>query len=405
MMLASIGRAVRTVAGGLASAAVVGVLLAVVSPQRAHAAPPPLLCGDSTAPACAGSCPSGMRCVSLRDSFVSLNGTGPNAATKTSPATEAGVASANGADCECQQVLCGGVALENGQSCCNGTAFTVGVQGCCKGVVVAANATCNCPDPIDLAAQSCCSNGDLDLPPVAAGQSACCNRTALVAAYSLNTHYDCCPESGPDFCFGRCEAGKCVSDDCCECDCEAPADECTTPGSTLPFCQADGSCQSRFSSSAGSLEPDVPCKITCFQFFTPGCDVTAVVQDSACGPDGCVTNTPTGTPTDTPTVTPTSNATQTPTQTPIPQGGSCSADPSNCATGLFCADDVCCDTPCDQPLEACNLPGEVGTCSPVRAPVPAVSNTGLLVITLVLGVIGAVALVRRRAIGRFFGLI
>jgi hypothetical protein len=328
-----------------------------------------------------------MRCVSRISGFVRIVGTGPFAVSSAQPASQSGAAPAVGPpECECQEVLCGGTPLENGQSCCNGTPFTVGVQGCCRGIVVAAGATCDCPEPIDLATQSCCGNGTLELPPVLAAQFACCNRPGLAAAYSLNTHYDCCPESGPDFCFARCESGACVTDDCCECDCGPQGSRCVPPGSTLGFCGEDGNCISQFTDP----DPTTPCRINCFQFFTPPCDFSALVEDTP-----CPTSTPTSTPTGTPTQTP----------TPIPQGGSCVADPTNCAAGLFCADGVCCDTPCDQPLQSCNLPGEVGTCSPVRASVPAASHTGLLLIVAVLGGVGAVALLRRRSIARYLGLI
>lgn len=170
MTLGRIGRTGRAMWGVLASAAVVGALLTVVPAERGQAGPTPILCGDATAPTCGGACPSGLRCVSLRSGFVKVEGTGPSPDTSAEPASQAGAAPAMGPDCECEEVLCGGVPLENGQSCCNGTPFTIGVQGCCRGVVVAANASCDCPGPIDLASQSCCGNGTLELSPVAVDQ-------------------------------------------------------------------------------------------------------------------------------------------------------------------------------------------------------------------------------------------
>jgi len=49
-------------------------------------------------------------------------------------------------------------------------------------------------------------------------------------------------------------------------------------------------------------------------------------------------------------------------------GRSCTSG-SQCGTGL-CVDGVCCDTACDRPCEACNLPQAPGTCTPVRAGEP-----------------------------------
>lgn len=84
------------------------------------------------------------------------------------------------------------------------------------------------------------------------------------------------------------------------------------------------------------------------------------------------TATPTQVPTD--TVTPTDTPTQTPTDTATPTptgrgqlGQSCSA-PQDCIGSAFCVDGVCCDDLCDEPNEACNLAGHIGTCWPETAP-------------------------------------
>jgi hypothetical protein len=82
------------------------------------------------------------------------------------------------------------------------------------------------------------------------------------------------------------------------------------------------------------------------------------------------TETPTVTPTETPTVTPSA----TPTETRAPLGGSC-ADSSDCVPFAICIN---------------------GTCTAAPAPVPATSNTGLLIALTLLSAIGAVAIQRRR---------
>jgi hypothetical protein len=98
-------------------------------------------------------------------------------------------------------------------------------------------------------------------------------------------------------------------------------------------------------------------------------------------------------PTQTPTATPTQTPTTTQTGTPQPNGAGCAA-PAQCTSGN-CVDTVCCDTPCDRPLQACNLAGRVGTCASTAAPVPAMSTRGLFAALAVLGAVGALALQRR----------
>jgi hypothetical protein len=146
-----------------------------------------------------------------------------------------------------------------------------------------------------------------------------------------------------------------------------------------------------------------------------------IIDTLPCGPGGvteCVvidptqTSTPTSTATATATATATGTATttatasasatatgtasNTPTATPVSQGGACS-QVSQCSGGLFCSDGVCCDTACDQPLEQCNLPGQVGTCASSAAAAPAASATGLLAMLGVLTGAAFAALRWRRA--------
>ena len=101
---------------------------------------------------------------------------------------------------------------------------------------------------------------------------------------------------------------------------------------------------------------------------------------------------------DTPTSTPTETPTETPTPTPVPNGGGCTTDPE-CAS-KFCVDGVCCDTPCDQPGEFCNLMGQEGTCAVPHAQAPAMSSGGLAAAVALLIAIGALALRGGRRRGR-----
>lgn len=143
-------------------------------------------------------------------------------------------------------------------------------------------------------------------------------------------------------------------------------------------------------------------ELGCAQAAEPLCeDTTALECDSVfhpgetCTMDGCVSVTSTPTPTATQTATAT--ATETPTGTRSGDGAMCD-DPNDCISGN-CVDDVCCDTVCDQPEQACNLPGNEGVCSSIAAPAPAASPTGLLIAGLLLVVIAAVGFARRRSAG------
>jgi hypothetical protein len=132
---------------------------------------------------------------------------------------------------------------------------------------------------------------------------------------------------------------------------------------------------------------------------TPSDTPTATPTDTPTGtPTDTPTDTPTATPSDTPTDTPTETPSQTPTDTPSRPNGSVCEDPSDCISGN-CVDDVCCDSGCSGSLEACNLPGSVGTCSPITAEAPAISPRALTGAALLLALIGMVSLLLRRRTG------
>jgi hypothetical protein len=63
-----------------------------------------------------------------------------------------------------------------------------------------------------------------------------------------------------------------------------------------------------------------------------------------------------------------------------------------------CVDDFCCNTPCDDPGESCDMPGSEGTCVGVTG-APATSPIGaaaLAVGLLLLGVAALAGIPRRR---------
>ncbi|MDX2168222.1 MAG: hypothetical protein SF182_14200 [Deltaproteobacteria bacterium] len=178
-------------------------------------------------------------------------------------------------------------------------------------------------------------------------------------------------------------------------DCDLCATACSSQGGTVRKC-----CSELANCGDGGADACPAVTKVCYESTAGFCNGTCT------GPTETPTSTPTATststatqtsshtPIDTPTATPIDTPTATPTNTGIPSGGSCT-EPELCASG-FCANMVCCDTACDEPLQACNIPGHVGTCTTLAAAAPATSTTGLMVAGLVLTAIGALAFARRR---------
>lgn len=180
-------------------------------------------------------------------------------------------------------------------------------------------------------------------------------------------------------------------------------------------CQGDGcattGCCTFSESTARTVSESV-----CLETDSSTCDLIDEFGSAVFVPDGtcvgglsgtCTAPTPTSTPTSTSTATATATATSTltvtntptvtltPTRTLVPDGGDC-ATPAECSS-TFCVDGVCCDTICDQPFESCNQPGMRGTCASIAAPAPVMSNLSLLIALFSLAVVGALALLWRRA--------
>jgi hypothetical protein len=59
---------------------------------------------------------------------------------------------------------------------------------------------------------------------------------------------------------------------------------------------------------------------------------------------------------------------------------------------LFCANGVCSNTACTDPLMRCNLAGQVGTCASDAAAAPTLTQWGLLAAALLLTGVAAFAL-------------
>lgn len=78
--------------------------------------------------------------------------------------------------------------------------------------------------------------------------------------------------------------------------------------------------------------------------------------------------------------------------------GEACGEADECLSG-FCSDGVCCDSACSGSGVGCVLPGMVGECRPVPAPVPALSAASLAFLLFVLGAVAWVAMRRSRVSG------
>jgi hypothetical protein len=275
------------------------------STECASATCEPVSCGESGSPVCGGTCPSGTRCIDTENLQLAI-------VISILVAEEEGVSPDS---CQCVEVRCGGVPLENGQGCCNGIPFTIGVQGCCNGEIVPVDSECFCGSivdaqeqiqgpPVDLRENGCCGLGFVPLPPDSSAEQGlfgptfnvveqgCCQRGSLdnnllqngpvvlgsESTYTFGTGLDCCPGGpiGPlqdleldlqdaldlaGLCAGTCFGSECATQDCCRC--EGCIEE------------IEGTCI-----SAGSQST---CESLCSTF---GCEGATYVANAMCSEDG-----------------------------------------------------------------------------------------------------------------------
>jgi hypothetical protein len=160
----------------------------------------------------------------------------------------------------------------------------LGSQGCCNGEVVPANTTCTgCGG---FPATSCCTSEGAQATSIAAF-GACCTKPNFAAAYTLNSHLDCCPNDEADLCLGTCRQGMCATSDCCDCEmcgetqtesqCAEPGlAECTSPSG---FCAVV---------IIGEFGDDFGCPLAC---GLAGCSLENTTRSelAACGAAGCAT--------------------------------------------------------------------------------------------------------------------
>ncbi|MEE9229635.1 MAG: MopE-related protein [Acidobacteriota bacterium] len=164
---------------------------------------------------------------------------------------------------------------------------------------------------------------------------------------------------------GHCQNGYCCAGgDCCatSTDCAAytsPA-ECQEPAS----CQGsrvDGICSASFQCAGQSVPDDSACSglesnmcgpypsVFCTGDAEQPVDQAARCSSSCTTDDGCDQA---------------AHCDNNVCLADVAQGGFCD-EPSDCISGLFCTDGVCCGSSCEGICQACNLPGLEGTCANV----------------------------------------
>jgi hypothetical protein len=213
-----------------------------------------------------------------------------------------------------------------------------------------------------------CSGSATQTPPACA--SSCTSDSECDASAYCNPSGQCVPDQ-PDggVCLdaGECTSGHCqngfccASGDCCaasnDCNAYDQAAVCNTPG-TCQGTKVEGLCSPTFQCGATTVDDDSGC---------------GGIEANACGPyppQICTSGTG---------QTPPSCATSCTSDTQcdisahcevgmcVPDtgpGGSCSMQ-NQCSAGLTCVDGVCCNSACGGTCMACDVPGSVGTCSPV----------------------------------------
>jgi len=283
------------------------------------------------------------------------------------------------------------------EACClpDGPCLDMTTANCSSAGGASAGPGSTCPQPPN---PSCTRCDDMDCPP-----GTCVGPGDEDAQYFiLDT-----------LCGGLCNASSSAGVACGT----GPFTDCTTPqgGCTVPNVDCVITAETSCTAVGGTYLGDgTDCTPELCPLVSPTPSSTPTLTPTST-PTLTPTSTPSSTPTATPTRTPSTTASMTPTRTPsatpsstppvtatptvtpVPQGGECT-DPAECAPGLFCAQGVCCNGPCDAPGEACNRPGREGEClAEVPAPAPAVSPRGLVLALGALVAIAALALARAAA--------
>jgi hypothetical protein len=229
--------------------------------------------------------------------------------------------------------------------CCN-SACDASCDVCSASLGATANGTCSPARLGSAGAPACgvfrCDGTHSTCPSQCASDAVCgpstyCNGVTCVAPLPTGS---ACTASR------QCSSGACVDGFCCNSACNGACDVCAQALGAA----SDGMCTPSAQGSTGSP--------SCAPFLCDGAQgtcPTTCLSATDCSTRGYCA----------------ADGTCQPKQAP---GGACNG-PDACLSG-FCVDGFCCNSACNDACDACNAPGNVGTCSPVAAGVAGKTSCG-----------------------------
>ncbi|HEX9485947.1 MAG TPA: OmpA family protein [Gemmatimonadales bacterium] len=282
--------------------------------------------------------------------------------------------------------VCGGACDGTQPAACaypgNGT--TCRAPSCSSGVAVQA-ASCN-------GAGSCPAEQDVSCSPFTCGPNACagnCTVDSDCVAGNYCAAGICTPRSAPGVACGganQCASGQCVDGVCCATACNGQCQACDVPGSAgtctnvigaphgaRQACASDGSACAGVCDGSSATACAYPAAICRGSSCSAGVATLQAACDGAgrcparqtqgcnlylCGPQACLGNC--GSDADCVS----GNFCAAGICKPLLANGGACAGANQCASGQ-CVDGVCCNAACGGQCQACDAPGQVGTCTTV----------------------------------------
>ena len=290
--------------------------------------------------------------------------------------------------CASDGSMCGGACNGTNPAACAypGSSTTCRAPSCSSGVAVMA-ASCD-------SAGSCPAEQDVSCDPYTCGANACAGNCTIdtdCVAGDYCAAGICTPENGTGVACGganQCTSGQCIDGVCCDAACNGQCQACDVPGSVgtcanvvgaphggRQACASDGSlcggvCDGSSATACAYPGAATTCRgASCsagVAILRAGCDSagncparqTQVCNPYVCGATACLGNC-------------TSNSdcisgdfcSAGVCQPFLANGTACSSS-NQCASGQ-CVDGVCCNAACGGQCQACDVPGQVGTCTTV----------------------------------------
>ena len=290
--------------------------------------------------------------------------------------------------CASDNSVCGGACDGTHPTACAypGGDTTCRDPSCSSGVAVAA-ASCD-------GAGSCPAEQDVSCAPYSCGPTACAGNCTVDSDCVTGNYCAagvCRPQNGPGVACGganQCAGGQCVDGVCCATACGGRCQACDVPGSAgtctnvigaphaaRQACASDGSacggvCDGSSATACAYPAAQTTCRaascsagVATLQAACDGAGSCPARQTQGCSPYLCGPQACLGNCTSNPDCGPGNFCAAGVCQPLLANGGAC-AGASQCASGQ-CVDGMCCNAACGGQCQACDVPGQVGTCSNV----------------------------------------